>query len=120
MKEPPRESDLSLLVPYVRERVERILAAMERRGFHPFVVESWRSHERQVYLYAIGRTIRVTEKPVTWTLNGSLHLKRKAVDIADRKTGYKDMRFFRALKVEGEKQGLTSLAPREWCHLQYE
>lgn len=71
------------------------------QGVNPLVVETYRSQERQNYLYCQGRTItectskgistsfasafcNTKAKKVTWTLN-SVHKSRKAVDIVPQR-----------------------------------
>ena len=117
MKEPPRQSDLDLLVPYVKDRVEIIFAAMKARGFDPVAFETLRTLDRQKYLYAIGRTIQKTRKPVTWTLHSN-HFAGKAVDVISKHRGWNWPAFFAALKEEAAKVGMHTLDV-EACHIQW-
>lgn len=118
MNEPARQSDISLLVPYVGDRVRRIIARMESRGFDPMVFESLRSQERQAWLYGVGRTHSKHRRPVTWTLN-SKHIVGKAADIVSRRYYWNAPRaFWRALKQEANREGMTVLNA-EQCHVEW-
>jgi len=117
MKEPPRQTSLALLAPYVRERVEKVLVAMKARGFDPIVFESARTETRQRWLYGVGRTHSLRRKPITWTLN-SLHIPGKAVDIISKKRKWDWPAFFTALAQEGRKVGLHSIKA-EGCHMEW-
>jgi Putative peptidoglycan-binding domain-containing protein len=81
----------------VRTLLELALADIKEQGVTPLIYETYRSQERQNYLYCQGRTVEeVTKKgiskafaqkyctpnasKVTWTLN-SVHKSRKAVDL---------------------------------------
>lgn len=50
----PRQSDLRLLVPAFRERIESVLAALTARGYEPVVWETRRTRERAKELSARG------------------------------------------------------------------
>ncbi|MCK9570385.1 M15 family metallopeptidase [Candidatus Pacearchaeota archaeon] len=118
MIEPKRNNDINTLVPYVRERVEHVLAAMRARGYDPIVFEAKRSQERQKWLYGIGRTHSLNQRPVTWTMN-SKHLVGKAVDIISAsKLWNASAAFWKALKQEANKQGMCVLNS-EQCHIEW-
>ncbi len=117
MPEPKRISDVNSLVPYVRDRVLAILAAMRAEGFDPVVFEAKRSEERQRWLYAYGRTRSKGKKPITWTLN-SRHLVGKAADIISKSRGWNDPTFFHALAEAAIAEGMHTIA-QEACHVQY-
>lgn len=117
-QEPKRQTDLDSLVPYVKERVEQVMAALITAGFDPIVFEARRSKERQKWLYGVGRTHDKNRKPVTWTMH-SFHILGKAVDIISKRKGWNWPAFFDALHVEGEKVGLHPI-PQEGCHLEWE
>jgi peptidoglycan L-alanyl-D-glutamate endopeptidase CwlK len=93
--------DLKELNPLVRVMLELALADIKSQGINPLVVETYRSQERQNYLYCQGRNIaQCTAKgisksfaemhcnpkaaQVTWTLN-SVHISRKAVDVVPQR-----------------------------------
>lgn len=93
--------DLNELNPLVRVMLELALEDIRRQGVNPLVVETYRSQERQRYLYCQGRTVtECTAKgisafftdaycnpktaKVTWTLN-SIHIQRKAVDVVPQR-----------------------------------
>lgn len=59
---------------------------LKSKGVLPLIVETYRSQERQNYLYSIGRTIQLDNNKVTWTLN-SIHTKRNAVDVVPVRSG---------------------------------
>lgn len=79
------------------------LKEIRKKGVNPLVVETYRSKERQYYLYGQGRTIsqcmsagvpadkakkyaKPVAKKVTWTLN-SIHIQKKAVDVIPERSG---------------------------------
>lgn len=93
--------DFNELNPLVRAMLELALEEMIKQGVNPLVVETYRSQERQNYLYCQGRTVaECTSKginryfaemyctpkaaKVTWTLS-SVHKNRKAVDVVPQR-----------------------------------
>lgn len=93
--------DINELNILVKTMLELALADIKSQGINPLVVETYRSQERQNYLYCQGRTIsECTAKginstfakayctpkvgKVTWTLN-SIHISRKAVDVVPQR-----------------------------------
>jgi hypothetical protein len=72
---PPVTRDLAELVPAFRERVERMLRALEAADWRPMVWETLRTPERGRWLRASGRS-----------RNGhlSMHCHRAAVDVICR------------------------------------
>ena len=104
-----------------QERIERIeelnektqeacilfLRIAEEEGLQVKITETYRTKERQEYLYAQGRTRE--GKIVTWTLN-SKHMDRNAFDIAKNEKGheYDDLEFFRKVAEIGERIGLEA------------
>jgi peptidoglycan L-alanyl-D-glutamate endopeptidase CwlK len=93
--------DLKELNPLVKVMLELALADIKSQGINPLVVETYRSQERQNYLYCQGRSAAqcatkgisktFAEKycnpkatQVTWTLN-SIHIQRKAVDVVPQR-----------------------------------
>ena len=54
--EVPVQSDTSLLAPFFREAVERVVADMKAWGYTPQIFETMRTNERQAFLYGFGRT----------------------------------------------------------------
>ena len=89
----------------MRRRVKNFLRKVEEAGLHIMITETWRSKERQEWLYAQGRT-----RPgavVTWTLQ-SKHRDGLAIDIAfvkDGKVTYEGD--WQNLGVLGEAVGLN-------------
>lgn len=73
--------DISELEPNAQKACRLFLKRCEQRGLDIFITETYRSQERQNYLYSLGRT-RAGNK-VTWTKN-SRHTTRRAWDIACR------------------------------------
>ena len=71
--------DIKELSPQAKTACDMFMEECERRGINIFITETYRSRERQAYLYAQGRT-RPGNK-VTWTMN-SRHISRRAWDIA--------------------------------------
>lgn len=93
--------ELSELNGLVKVMIELAIEDIKKQGVNPLVVETYRSQERQNYLYCQGRTITectasginstfakayCTPKAskVTWTLN-SVHKGRKAVDVVPQR-----------------------------------
>lgn len=89
--------DLNELHPLVKQQAELFLKKCEEAGLKIKITETYRSQERQNYLYCQGRTVaQATAKgisstfakqycnpgasQVTWTLNSN-HTSRKAFDI---------------------------------------
>lgn len=73
--------DISELAPNAQTACRLFLERCARRGLDVFVTETYRSQERQDYLYSLGRTLPGNK--VTWTKNSS-HTSRRAWDIACR------------------------------------
>ena len=71
--------DISELTPAAQRACRLFLERCAQRGLDVFITETYRSQERQDYLYSLGRT-RAGSK-VTWTRN-SRHTSRRAWDIA--------------------------------------
>ena len=127
----PRRVDLICeMASYLQPRVRAILNAMCARGFDPKVYETYRSQERQWYLYGKGRTAAQLKKAkvdpkwaqpglakVTYTLS-SLHRTRKAIDIISKSKHWNWPAFFVALKEEAEKVGMHTLG-FEGCHCEW-
>lgn len=117
--EPKRQSDLNLLVPYFRERVERVFAAMRARGFDPVAFETLRTQERQTWLYGIGRTHHKHRPTVTKAKKVTKHGAGKAVDVISKKRGWNWPQFFTTLREEAEKEGVHVLNV-EQCHIEWQ
>jgi len=73
-----RINDINELKPSMKEKVEKLLQLARENGLRVKVFETYRSQERQNYLYEQGRTR--PGKIRTWTKN-SRHKKREAVDM---------------------------------------
>lgn len=93
--------DFNQLNGLVKVMLELALEDIKKQGVNPLVVETYRSQERQDYLYCQGRTVvECTAKgisrffaemhcnpkaaKVTWTLS-SVHKNRKAVDVVPQR-----------------------------------
>ena len=87
--------DINELTPAAKRACMRFLERCEERGLKVRITETYRSQERQNYLYEQGRT-RPGNK-VTWTKN-SRHTSRRAWDICQNIKGkeYADSGFFKA------------------------
>ncbi|ONI40752.1 hypothetical protein AN639_11775 [Candidatus Epulonipiscium fishelsonii] len=57
------------------------LEECKKQNVYIFITETYRSQERQNYLYGIGRTHSLNKKKVTWTKK-SVHTNKMAWDIA--------------------------------------
>jgi hypothetical protein len=89
------EDDLGLLLPSFRERVERLLAALRRRGFVPCFRDGYRSPEeaRRNAVRGVG-------------VADSMHCYGAAADIICGERGWDHDEFFVALGEEAKKAGL--------------
>ena len=93
--------DLNELNKLVKTMLELAIADIKKQGANPLVVETYRSQERQNYLYCQGRTVaecvakgikkdfatkycNPKTNKVTWTLS-SIHRDRKAVDVVPQR-----------------------------------
>jgi hypothetical protein len=113
-------SDLSLLAPRVRARVERVIArARAELGLDVVVRETLRSQERQDALFAQGRT--GPGEVVTWTRR-SLHSAGLAADLAIAGEGttpeLRAAAYERLSRIANE-EGLTTLGPRDPGHVEF-
>ena len=95
--------DAGKLNVLVQVMLAAALKEIKSAGVNPLVVETYRSKERQYYLYGQGRTAaqcvaagvpatkaqkyaRPGMKQCTWTLN-SIHIQKKAVDVIPMRNG---------------------------------
>jgi D-alanyl-D-alanine dipeptidase len=108
---------ISTLVPYVADRVNKVLVAMRARGYDPIVFEARRTQDRQEWLYGVGRTHDLDRKPVTWT-HSSNHIRGKATDIISKSKLWSWPDFYKALKQEANKVGMSVLSA-EQCHIEW-
>ena len=91
--------DTKKLNKLVQIMLATALAEIKAKGVNPLVIETYRTRERQNYLYGHGRTraqclaagvpatyARPGATQVTWTLN-SIHCLKKAVDVIPVRKG---------------------------------
>ena len=91
--------DTKKLNKLVQIMLAAALAEIKAKGVNPLVIETYRTRERQNYLYGQGRTkaqclaagvpaayARPGATQVTWTLN-SIHCLKKAVDVIPVRKG---------------------------------
>ena len=71
--------DMKELIPVAQTACKLFMAECEKKGIPIFITETYRSQDRQDYLYAQGRTR--DGNVVTWT-HSSRHTNRRAWDIA--------------------------------------
>lgn len=110
---------LSELKPGAEAACEAFLFECGREGLDVIITETYRSQERQVELYAQGRT--KPGKEVTWTLN-SRHKSRQAWDITFKSTGYDDLSKFAKAGAIAQKLGITwggKWSPPDNPHFEY-
>ena len=90
-----------------KEALELFVRIAEDNGLDVLVTETYRTQERQDYLYAQGRAVEGSV--VTWTRN-SMHTKRNAFDIAKNVAGheYDDVDFFEQCAEIAESIGLEA------------
>lgn len=98
--------DISELTPAAQTACNLFLNKCKAKGLNVLVTETYRSQERQNYLYEQGRT-----RPgnvVTWTKN-SRHTSRRAWDICKNVKGaeYSDSGFFKACGDIAKELGIT-------------
>lgn len=98
--------DISELTPTAQKACNLFLEKCKTSGLNVLITETYRSHERQNYLYEQGRT-RPGNK-VTWTKN-SRHTSRRAWDICQNVKGkeYADSGFFKACGRIAKELGIT-------------
>jgi len=123
MREPKPQADLSLLWTPFQKRVEELLKAMRLRGYDPVPFETYRSEQRQKWLWGVGRTHSMKRTPVTWTMD-SRHRVGKACDIISKSRGWNYPAFYDALREEALKLNLRDYAgqmtfKRDCCHVQW-
>ena len=98
--------NISELTENAQKACNLFLAECKRQGLNVLITETYRSQERQDYLYAQGRT-RPGNK-VTWT-KSSRHTSRRAWDICKNIKGeeYSDSAFFKKCGEIAKKYGIT-------------
>lgn len=67
-------NDISLLNPKFRDLINKLISNMKKRGYTPFVYETWRSKARQVYVF---------EQGASKTIDAGTHGQGMAVDFID-------------------------------------
>ncbi|HEY9450072.1 MAG TPA: M15 family metallopeptidase [Gemmatimonadaceae bacterium] len=103
--------DMSVLAPGFRSRSEKLLARMEERGHPCFVAETFRTPERQRFLWGFGREYDDGRGVVTHSRDAdeTWHGFGLAVDIVHRGLWWDaPASFWRSLEEEAERLGLTS------------
>lgn len=99
-------NDLNQLTKDTKKLAMEFLIRCEEEGLDVRVVETYRTPERQEFLFNQGRTSE--GQVVTWTKD-SVHTKRRAFDICKRGDDpYGDEEFFRRCGEIGEEVGLTA------------
>lgn len=98
--------DIKELTPNAQKACNLFLAECKKQGLNVLITETYRSQERQDYLYEQGRT-RAGNK-VTWTKN-SRHTSRRAWDICKNVKGkeYSDSSFFEKCGDIAKKFNIT-------------
>lgn len=98
--------DTKELTENAQKACELFMAECKKQGLNVLITETYRSQERQNYLYSLGRTR--TGKKVTWTKN-SRHTSRRAWDICRNVKGgeYSDSGFFKKCGKVAEKYGIV-------------
>ena len=98
--------DISELTPNAQKACNLFMAECKRQGLNVLITETYRSQERQNYLYEQGRTR--SGKVVTWTKN-SRHTSRRAWDICKNVKGqeYSDASFFKKCGEIAKKFNIT-------------
>ncbi len=98
--------DISELTPNAQKACNLFMAECRKQGLNVLITETYRSQERQNYLYAQGRTR--SGNVVTWTKN-SRHTSRRAWDICKNIKGqeYSDASFFKKCGEVAKKFNIT-------------
>ena len=98
--------DISELTPNAQKACRLFLQKCEENGLKVRITETYRSQERQNYLYAQGRTR--SGNVVTWTKN-SRHTSRRAWDICKDIKGqeYADSGFFKVCGQIAKELNIT-------------
>jgi peptidoglycan L-alanyl-D-glutamate endopeptidase CwlK len=98
--------DINELTPKAQKACRMFLEECKHQGLNVLVTETYRSQERQNYLYEQGRTRK--GKKVTWTKN-SRHTSRRAWDICQNIKGqeYSNTTFFRMCGKIAKSMGIT-------------
>ena len=96
---------ISELTPLAQTACNMFMKRCKEEGLNVLITETYRSQERQNYLYEQGRT-RPGNK-VTWTKN-SRHTSRRAWDICKNVKGqeYSDSGFFKACGAIADELGI--------------
>ena len=94
------------LTPDAQKACNLFIKHCKEAGLNVLITETYRSQERQEYLYAQGRTR--LGNVVTWTKN-SRHTSRRAWDICKNVKGeeYSDSNFFKECGAIAQKLGIT-------------
>ena len=98
--------DILELTPLAQKACNMFLEECKKQGLNVLITETYRSQERQNYLYEQGRTR--PGKKVTWTKN-SRHTSRRAWDICKNVKGaeYSDSAFFKKCGAIAKSFGIT-------------
>ena len=98
--------DISELTPNAQKACNLFMAECKKQGLNVLITETYRSQERQDYLYAQGRTRKGNK--VTWT-RYSRHTSRRAWDICKNLKGheYTDTEFFNKCGEIARSLGIT-------------
>jgi peptidoglycan L-alanyl-D-glutamate endopeptidase CwlK len=98
--------DISQLTLNAQKACNMFISECEAQGLKVLITETYRSQERQNYLYAQGRTRK--GNIVTWTKN-SRHTSRRAWDICQNVKGqeYSNTTFFRRCGEIAKNMGIT-------------
>jgi hypothetical protein len=106
---------LELVVPELRERLDRVIERMESEfGYKVEVTETYRSQSRQNALYAQGRT--EPGQVVTWT-RASHHTAGRAADLVVDGSYDNPVAYDRLMRIARE-EGLRTLGPRDPGHVE--
>ena len=98
--------DISALTDKAQKACNLFISECKAQGLNVLITETYRSQERQNYLYSQGRTR--SGKVVTWTKN-SRHTSRRAWDICKNVKGeeYSDAEFFKKCGEIAKRLGIT-------------
>jgi hypothetical protein len=101
-------ADTAKLYPAARAQITCTVQRMQKGGWSPRIFETYRSNERQQYLYSYGRTRPGPRVTNAKDASKSMHGSGMAVDIIDAKRHWDHPRFFHWLMIHAESCGAVS------------
>lgn len=101
-------NSLAVLPPGMRAQVDCTMDKLKAGGWDAIVYETYRSDERQRFLYSYGRTRPGPKVTNAKDASTTVHHYRLAVDIIHRTRGWDHPRFFKWVGIHAESCGLVA------------